>query len=452
MQLAAGKDVFVLPHEDGYLVYAPLAGRIIYANADCVAQIQAYVRTGEPASVDPAVTEQLGGLAWLDGVDAPQPLPADRPFHPTRTTLFLTNRCNLRCRYCYASAGESGGHDMPPELYRAAIDLVAANSVQAAEPLHVGFHGGGEPTAAWDVLTGAIEYAKEAATRRASARVQFSLATNGVMSPEKREYAGETFHSITLSFDGPPDLQNAQRPCADGSGSFDSVMAFVESLRNKKTHLGIRATITTQNVGRMPEMVAFFATHVCAHTRCTKLQFEPMYPVGRGRRLDDAAPAPESFVDHFIAAMDVAREHNIEITYSAARLSDCRLSFCGCAFDPFNITHEGDVTGCFEVCDRQNPLAKDFHFGTYSWEQGAFVIDENRLARLRGMTVPNKPQCQRCFAKWTCSGDCPVKGNGFGDGLGDGRPRCVITQALTREILARAIDMRTCRGKKEMTP
>lgn len=452
MQISAGRDVFVLPHGDEYLLYAPLAGRVVHTNADCIAQIQEYVRSGDASAVDRSVAETLGGLAWLESAHSPQAPPVDRPFRPTRTTLFLTNRCNLRCRYCYASAGEFSGHDMPSELYRAAIDLVAANNAQSKEPLHIGFHGGGEPTSAWDALMDVVEYAKaaEADLKRGgeSTRVRFSLATNGVMSAEKRAYIGKTFDSVTLSFDGPAEVQNAQRPCADGSGSFDKVMAFVESLRGTKVTFAIRATITATNVARMPEMVEFFAKEVCPGTRCQKLQFEPIYFRGRARGCDDDFPSPESFIEHFIRAMDVARKHNVELGYSAARVKDCRVSFCGCAFDPFYITHEGDVTGCYEICDRQNPLAKTFHFGRYSQERKTFEIDTERLAKLRAMTVSNKPQCQRCFAKWTCSGDCPVKGTGFGGGSGDGKPRCVITQAITRELLARAVEERP-RADKE---
>ncbi len=442
MQLAAGKEVFVLPHtqgKDGYLIFAPLAGRVVHANADCVAQLRTYILTGDTAKVEARVIDQLGGLDWLDSAEVPQAPPAGRPFHPTRTTLFLTNRCNLRCRYCYASAGEATGHDMPPEYYRAAIDDVAANIETSREPLRVGFHGGGEPTVAWNTLAGAVEYAKQTAERMARP-VQLSLATNGVMNEERRAYVGETFASITLSFDGPKDVQNAQRPMASGKGSFDRVMAFVESLRGKPAYLAIRATITSGNVRRMPEMAEFFARHVCAKTHGGRLQFEPLYARGRARDRDEDFPDPEAFVENFLSAKQIANGMGVRLEYSAARIVDARLSFCGCADSPFNITHDGGVTACFEVCSRDNPLAGDFYFGSYEPQSKTFAIDADRLARLRAMNVLNKPQCQRCFAKWTFAGDCAVKGSGFGNGSGDGRPRCAITQAITRDMLQRAID------------
>ena len=430
-------NVFAVPHDGGYIVYAPLAGRIVHANGDCVAQLRRYLENHDSAEVDETIVRRLGGLSWLEGHGEPIPLPVDRQFHPTQVTLFLTNRCNLRCTYCYAEAGEFAALEMMPEVYRTAIDLVARNARRAGRPMSVGFHGGGEPTMAWDALTGAVDHARSMADIRG---VSFAIATNGVMSPDKAEFVATTFPMVTLSFDGPPEDQDEQRPFPNGSGSFDAVMAFVEVLQRHGTSFTIRSTITRRNVERQTELVDFLLDH----TKCRQLHFEPVFLAGRHRRTDGKAVPADAFADHFMAAYDRASSRGVQLRYSAARLGGPFLSFCGVAQDPFSVTPDGDVTGCFEVCRRSNPLSKSFYFGYFDGERDRFVVDMERLARLRSVIVLNKPLCDGCFARWSCAGDCPVKMGRSTLDFEKPSPRCHMNRAITKALLVRALEGRLC--------
>ena len=88
----------------------------------------------------------------------------DGQFRPTETTLFLTRACSLRCVYCYASGGEHPNL-MPWQVAKAAVDLVVENAATLGkDSVGVSFHGGGEPTIAWSLLTGMADYARECGT------------------------------------------------------------------------------------------------------------------------------------------------------------------------------------------------------------------------------------------------------------------------------------------------
>ena len=438
MQLKPQIEIFALPFKEEYLIYAPLVGRVVHANSECVAQIKRYLETSDPSVVGEDIQRALGGLVWLTGANPPLPLPVDRQFHPTTVTLFVTNRCNLRCRYCYASAGHYEGHDMPAPVYRAAIDLVTRNAKRAGHPAWVGFHGGGEPSTAWPTLVDAVEYARCAASRDGITGVRFGIATNGVMPRDHAVFVAKTFPVVTLSFDGPADIQDAQRPHVDGHGSFDDVMAFIGVLREHNTPFVIRATITAANVRRMPEMVDFFATH----TACRQLHFEPAFSSGRCCGDMAQLASYDQFSESFIAAADTARKHKVQLRLSAVRLMGAFMSFCGCSQDAFNVTHNGDVTACFEVCEECQPLADTFFFGKYDVSSGGFRIDYDRLAFLRSLHVYNNPVCAKCFAKWNCAGDCPVKGNTGSDAQGE-TPRCHMIQTVTRAMLERSLTVET---------
>jgi uncharacterized protein len=362
---------------------------------------------------------------------APVPLPVDRQFYPTSVTLFLTNRCNLRCNYCYAQAGEFKPCDMPPVIYRAAIDFVARNVKRAGGDLGVNFHGGGEPTVAWETFTGAVEYA-----RSTHGEAHFAIATNGLMAPDKAEYVAKTVRMVTLSLDGPPDIHNIQRPCADGTDSFDKIMAFVDVLRRHKTPFAIRSTITENNVRRLPELVDFFVER----TGCRQLHFEPAFLSGRCSTIPEAVPPSDLCEAESLTPGDRGHARGAQVRFSAARITGAFSSFCGCAQDAFSVTPEGDVTACFEVCSARNSLADTYYFGRYSGGESRFKFDLDRLVRLRSMTVHNKPVCARCFAKWTCAGDCPAKGVQPFTNTDEESPRCRMVQTITQAMLGRAVD------------
>src|ERR1035441_3651719 len=83
------------------------------------------------------------------------------PPRPTVATLLLTSACNLRCRYCYAAAGERPPAFMQSATARRAIDFVAANGVAAgATSFEVAYHGAGEPALHWRLLEESHLYAR----------------------------------------------------------------------------------------------------------------------------------------------------------------------------------------------------------------------------------------------------------------------------------------------------
>ena len=436
MTIERATEVFLLPRETGFIVYAPLAGRAVHANGECAAQLKRYLETGDPGMVSPQIVEQLGGLNWLHSRSAPIPLPVDRHYHPTAVTLFLTNSCNLRCEYCYAQAGELHPQEMSPEVYRAAVDLVTRNARRAGAPVSVAFHGGGEPTLAWETLQGVLDYARHQYREKHQGKTQFALATNGVMPAAHREVVASQFNHVTLSLDGPPDIQDAQRPTPTGAGSFDQVMAFIAVLREHRTPFGLRATITRRNVNRMAEMVDFFIDR----TDCRHLHFEPFYPFGRGEQVPEQVPDATMFATEFVQAMDRARERDAVLRYSAARLPGPHLAFCACANDAFNVTPDGCVTACFEVCHHSDPLWKKYCFGLFDQERARFAMDWERLEDLRRLTVDRQPRCENCFAKWNCSGDCPAKNDRALNSAEANPMRCQITQEILLAMLERTVN------------
>ena len=152
-------ELFLLKDEKGPILYAPLKKLSARLNDSAVNSVSSRIN-GEPLlSEDKPVIELLEEHGFFKDDIIPECAVAP----PTEVTLFPSDGCNLRCRYCYASA-EKIRHKMPPEVGKAAVDYIVKNAVSAGkDSISVGFHGNGEPFTAFGFMKEICKYAKEKA-------------------------------------------------------------------------------------------------------------------------------------------------------------------------------------------------------------------------------------------------------------------------------------------------
>lgn len=433
-------ELFLLPYEDDkYCLYAPLNRYVAVVNAQAAEAVRRYQQTGEKglSARQMGIIDKLKADGILADEDPKPPLfPDDYEFRPFEVTLFLTSRCNLRCRYCYADAGHKE-IDMTWDVAGAAIDLAAENAGWLGHTSFcVGFHGGGEPTMAWQMLTRCVQYARSKAETM-GLDVELFAATNGFISKPKRQYLAEHFTNINVSMDGPQDIQDYNRPTVHQGGSFDAVRDALTYFNDAGLPFGIRTTITRSSVGRMVEIVEYLHSQF----NFIYLQMEPVWLCGRCVRSEDPPPDDDEFIDNFIKAFKRGHELGIQVTYSGARLDALTSKFCAAPGDSFTVLPEGIVTSCYEVTEPSDPKAKIFHFGSYKAETGGFDFDLQRLEALRKLTVNNLPFCEDCFCKWHCAGDCLSKAFDLTRSVTHcGTSRCKINRALTLAWLKMTIE------------
>ncbi len=423
------EELYVVALEAGrYLVYAPLGRAAFVANAATVAAL------GEPDGADGSLAAFLQKLGMLDvPPQAPPGLTCTGPPAPVAVTLLLTTACNLRCSYCYASGGDGPVKFMSLEVARRGIDFVAGNAVQRqCGWFEVNYHGGGEPTRHWAVLTGSLEYAREKAAATGLER-RSSLATNGVLSDAEIDWIISNLRDATVSFDGLPEVHDRHRVSREGAGSSERVMHTMRRFEAAGFGYGLRMTVTAGDIASLPESIEY----VCANFRPHTIQVEPVYLLGRWR---EGLPAEtEEFIAAYRAAQERARAHGRELFFSAARLGTLTNHFCAISQDGFCLTPDGNVTACYEVSTESHPWARRFFYGRPRQGAEGYDFDLEVLEGLRAQAVQNREYCRDCFAKWTCGGDCYHKALAVhGEGEFQGAGRCHITRELTKDqILAK---------------
>lgn len=142
---------------------------------------------------------------------------ADAP--PIRSVnLLIAQRCNLRCTYCYGGGGEYGEAGMmSEETALRAVDWLLEQSGDN-EGVSVSFFGG-EPLLALPLLKKVTVHLRETAAA-AGKQANFAVATNGVLlDDETLGWFKENGFRLLVGFDGPPGIQDRNRPLRDGSPS-----------------------------------------------------------------------------------------------------------------------------------------------------------------------------------------------------------------------------------------
>lgn len=168
-------------------------------------------------------------------------------------TLEITQKCNLRCKYCIYGDGHTdyrnfGTEDMSLDVALKAVDFLLEHGTD--DVLYVGFYGG-EPLLRWDIIKKVVEY-----TKSKHDNMYFSMTSNMVLLNEEiAEFIAQTKHfTVMMSLDGPQNMHDANRVFPDGEGSFEKAMQGLRHLSeaHKRNHIIDAGTIMFSAVVSKP--------------------------------------------------------------------------------------------------------------------------------------------------------------------------------------------------------
>ncbi|MBS3762982.1 MAG: radical SAM protein [Planctomycetes bacterium] len=418
--------LYEVPYCEKTILYRPLVPMAFVCNKAMVGYVRGLLK-GQTVEHRADVDKFLDSVGFWRPDEIPPALPLAEEVLPVQAVLLMTNRCSLRCKYCYASAGTSEPVDMSFDLARVVIDEVAENAAQQHfDSFGVTFHGGGEPTLNWDVLRRCVSYAKSK-----SVDCELSLASNGVWARSVRDFICKEFDSVSLSLDGVKSVQDSQRPRADGGGSFEDVMESISALDAAGVSYGIRMTVVPGHEQRLVEGVKL----ICSQTKALSIQAEPTFTVARGRYGPFSQSFADQFVPAFITAFDLAQREGVEMYYSGARPGIATRIFCRAALSAFVLNPRGRLVTCVETSQPLADSQEEFIVGHV--DHNNVYLDRGALQDFLDKQQEEREACRECFCFWHCAGDCAVRRR---SGYGKESPRCNITRSVSRELILRLID------------
>lgn len=336
-----------------------------------------------------------------DYIDVSRYIPVGAPVKAL--CLHVAHDCNLRCKYCFASTGDfgQGRKIMPPEVAKKAIDFVIARSGKRRN-IEVDFFGG-EPLMAWDTVTQTVDYARSL-EEKYNKKFRFTITTNGLLLDEdKRKYINENMDNCVLSLDGRREVNDEFRKTVAGTGSYDTIVPKFKALvdeRDPNLDYYARGTFTSHNLDFAEDVLSI------ADAGFDRLSVEPVTAdPGCGYDLtEDDLPKIEAEYDRLTDIMLERKKEGKPFTFFHFMVDldqgPCvvkRLRGCGAGYEYVAVTPDGDIYPCHQF------VGKD------EFKQGS-VLDQSFnmdiAQKFAGMNIYSRLKCQKCWAKFYCSGGC----------------------------------------------
>ncbi|HTZ20977.1 MAG TPA: radical SAM protein, partial [Opitutaceae bacterium] len=309
-----------------------------------------------------------------------------------------TDACNYFCSYCFIESKIGHHAFMTKETSRKGIEYFAGQSRNSRE-IKVTFYGG-EPLLNKEVVYDAIEYIRQLeAESKFSKPVDINLLTNGSLVDRDTIAVLKEHHVKTsVSIDGPEQMHNQNRFCANGRGSFDDTIRGYRLLQDAGLKPGVSCTLGQHNIDRFDELLAFI--------------IDVLKPAGMGFNIllpkwhEPYGEDVEAATAKIIAAFKVFRERGI----FEDRMMRRARPFCADSFhfkDCYGVggqivlTPEGRIGPC------QAYLGLDRYFPVSVQELPGDINSHPMFAQWIERFTLNNSECLACRALAICGGGCP---------------------------------------------
>lgn len=374
--------------------------------------VDALVAHGHPRG---DAEELLGELRYVRGIvaDTVTPLSAEGPTNPPADfplqalVLNITNQCNLACTYCYEFGADKiatpAGKPkyMTLETATASVDFLLAQSA-GRQAVHITFFGG-ETLMNFKLLRQVVEYAREQVAKQGRA-IGFSLTTNAtLLTDEIIDFLAENEIGVTVSMDGPPDLQDKRRVDKRGRGTYRIIEPKLRKLiaRHKTRAITARVTLTDG----VTDVVRIYR-HLKDDLGFDEVGFAPVTNSG-----DQAYALDDRGMDGVVADFHLLADEWLEYALRGQRHGFSNVSEtigeliqgankshpCGAAIGLLGVSPSGDLSPCHRFTDADTHSLGHVSSGVDAAKREDFLA--------RGH-VSAKYECQTCWARPLCAGGC----------------------------------------------
>lgn len=337
-------------------------------------------------------------------------------------TLHVSNACNLDCDYCYAQGGDYGRQTqtrMDVPLALKAVEVMYENFACVETIMFFG----GEPTLAMDVIEAVCSYVDDkCAAGQISERPRYSMITNGTFldDDDAIRIIKKYQIAITVSVDGPKEINDRLRPYKGGQGSYDNVKAgfdrvvkdagIVPSIEATFTQAHLEAGMSMADLADFLEKEFDFSLGTIAHVDL---------PAHHPLAIKDETKVEELTVtfEKMIKAIIAGERPKLERSFLMPLLQFVRKTgtrfTCSVGHDGFDVTTDGDIYPCQVFINQQEFLMGTVHDFNVSNPSPQL---QRAVRRLEYRDKYKNPICASCWARhfcFTCPGSTTFSNNNF---------------------------------------
>ncbi len=445
--------VFRMESREGCIFYTP--GRFAALELDDADKLEQSWKKELPL-VDPFLNHLSGWiLEQAQNTVASWKMQCEMTFAPECLTVHLGDACNLACSYCFTMPRTKPLLPLAVDeaAVRAAARLVAETCAREQKPFTLILTGGGEPALHWKELVHTVDITR-AAAREHNIQWFGYIATNGVMPLDHARWLGKNMNRVGLSCDGPPDIQNSQRPLSGGSATARMIEQTAKAIRAEGASLEARATVTPGTLHRLADIVTYL--HGVLDIRSIRL--EPVFknPDGNFAPRDAAV-----FVKHFLSARDLAESLGCSLFVSGVRPDEIHGSYCDIFINVLRLLPDGTASACFLSPVSSTGNGRALQIGYYDASSGKFVLQDDKIETFRKKAFQINGECAQCINAYHCDRSCPgecflMESRGSEPCTGskneEAQFRCRTWRLLSEAWIRRAVDDATENDSGQLPP
>lgn len=345
---------------------------------------------------------------------SPKPVICRKTVDPCFFLLDLTNSCNFLCSYCFRGESVNGSKVMSGEMLKLILSYIA-NFCRSHKIRSIFIQPwGGEPLIAFPLIREIFSFFEG---KDISCHV--TMMTNGAMiTYEIAEYLYANHVDIGVSLDGPPDIQNSQRPSKDGVDSYSLAVRGIRFLEKAgyRNKLGTISVITRQSVGDIHRIVNHIVRDV--NISCLKLNLIKASEEQCISEKDIAlycADLLDAIIminrDGYYVTEGTIRERLLNLTDKRSR-NICTSQGCCGGYRMVSIDASGNIYPC-EMTD-----FPELCMGNVLNEKDLIEVVSSSVEELSYFLPKSKPECGTCAWFPYCKGGCTAAAKYRGCALG----------------------------------
>lgn len=315
-----------------------------------------------------------------------------------RIELMVANECNLNCKYCYAHGGTYGIRErrMLPDEAEMYLRKLLIGKYRYVE---IATFFGGEPALCPDTVRRVCEFFERCVQNGTLEKMPtFLMVSNGTLIDEEMAEIVHRFHiGVTVSVDGPQEINDLLRVDAAGKGVFSKVSRGIENLRNAASPpMMLEATYTTKHkeLGYTKEGIR---NYLAGYFQVKHVMVADCTSGGTDGRL--------AYTDWDIHTGEDGEMMAEEVRYAADCLRQTEISPIGCdaCFGSILLMPDGDIYPCHSFVGYSEYRIACFREGRFD-----FSDYEKVLQKFAALSKFQHSRCADCWAKPVCL-FCPAE-------------------------------------------
>ena len=292
---------------------------------------------------------------------------------PSLHIVVVTLKCNHNCIYCHASAQDQ--HDNKFDMDKATADKTLDTIFDSTCPFAAIEFQGGEPLLNLPIVKYIIEESRKR-NKKHNKELELRLVTNGsLLNDELFDYLLDNKVSLCLSFDGPKELHDKNRPYVGGS-SYDNVIKWLKRFNEEYPKLqdkgyiwriGTSLTVTRNTLSMYKELVDEYIEQ-----GMNRIYLRYLNPFGFSQdSWLSISYGVEDFLEFYRNTMDYIIELNLKGTEMMERFSLVFLTKILSKYEPNHL-------------DFRSPCGAGIGQMAYNYNGDVYTCDEGRMLSMMG--------------------------------------------------------------------